>query len=75
MLDKEEAMEKLEEEDANGDGKLTFEELLDKQYGYTMEDVANLQAGKSDADEEGAYDVSIIILISYTFFFFFFSFL
>ena len=26
MLDKEEAMEKLEEEDGNADGKLTFEE-------------------------------------------------
>ncbi|RUS85153.1 hypothetical protein EGW08_007057 [Elysia chlorotica] len=57
MLDKEEAMEKLEEEDGNSDGKVTFEELLDKQYGYTMEDVANLQAGEHGPDEEGVHDL------------------
>ena len=59
MLDKEEAMEKLEDEDGNADGKLTFEELLDKQYGYTMEDVSRLKAGDLDEeDDEDVYGVS-----------------
>ncbi|GFR89648.1 reticulocalbin-2-like Protein [Elysia marginata] len=55
MLDKEEAMEKLEEEDSDQDGKLTFDELLDKQYGYTREDVEKLKAGEHGDDEEDVY--------------------
>lgn len=58
MLDKEEAMEKLEEEDSNADGKLTFDELLDKQYGYTREDVENLKTG--DGDEENEDTLNLI---------------
>uniref|UniRef100_A0A0B7B4B9 Reticulocalbin-3 n=1 Tax=Arion vulgaris TaxID=1028688 RepID=A0A0B7B4B9_9EUPU len=52
MLDREEAMEKLEDEDENNDGKVTFDEILHKQYGYSEEDLEDVQ--KEAEDDDGA---------------------
>ncbi|CAG5127492.1 unnamed protein product [Candidula unifasciata] len=59
MLDREEAMEKLEDEDENGDGKVTFAEILQKQYGYTEEDLADVQ--KEEEEDEGGSNVFQLI--------------
>jgi Ca2+-binding EF-hand superfamily protein len=58
MLDSEEAMEKLEDEDENKDGKVTFAEMLHKQYGYSEEDLADVQ---KEEEEEGGTDVFQLI--------------
>ncbi|BFZ16744.1 hypothetical protein BsWGS_19784 [Bradybaena similaris] len=53
MLDREEAVEKLEDEDENGDGKVTFSEILQKEYGYTEDDLADVQKEEQE-DESGS---------------------
>lgn len=53
MLDREEAMEKLQEEDENGDKKVTFAEILGKRHGYGEEDLPlleNYERGDEDVD-------------------------
>ncbi|GFO42632.1 reticulocalbin-2-like protein [Plakobranchus ocellatus] len=45
MLDREEAMEKFGEDDDNADGKVTLDELFEKQYGYTAAELAQRKSG------------------------------
>ena len=47
-MDREEAAEKFQEDDENSDGKITFEELVHKQFGYTQDDLKDL----NDKEEE-----------------------
>lgn len=42
-LDQDEALEKFDEEDDNKDGKLSWEEYLDKAYSFSGEDVENMR--------------------------------
>ncbi|XP_059140269.1 reticulocalbin-2-like [Physella acuta] len=51
MLDREEALDKLKDDDENGDGKITFGEILHKQFGYTESDLADLE--NIEKEEEG----------------------
>ncbi|CAL1532728.1 unnamed protein product [Lymnaea stagnalis] len=57
MLDREEAMEKLEEEDENGDQKITFAEILHKQYGYSEGDLDDMLKHEMDEEETDVYQV------------------
>ncbi|XP_055886146.1 reticulocalbin-2-like [Biomphalaria glabrata] len=59
MLDREEAMEKLQEEDENGDKKVTFAEILGKRHGYGEEDLPLLENY-----ERGDEDVDVLELIN-----------
>lgn len=58
LIDNEEAVEKVEEDDENKDGKVTFAEIAKKHYGYTEEDLIKLKEEhgddleKSEGDEE-----------------------
>nr|KAG5714038.1 hypothetical protein BaRGS_020366 [Batillaria attramentaria] len=49
-LDREEAHEKFEEEDADKDGQVTLEEYLEKYYGYTLQDVDDMRKNAKDAE-------------------------
>lgn len=61
MLDREEAVEKLEDEDENGDGKVSFSEILQKQYGYTEDDLADVQK-EEEEDESGSNVFQVLTL-------------
>ena len=52
LVDREEAAEKFQEDDENKDGKITFEEIVHKQFGYTAEDLKDLKEGKEDEDKD-----------------------
>lgn len=55
-LDREEAIEKFEEEDINKDGQVTFDEYLDKNFGFTPEDVEELREAANKAKAGGGND-------------------
>jgi len=53
LLDREEALDKFKDDDENKDGKVTFAEIMGKMYGYTEEelkDVENAEKSEDDAD-------------------------
>ncbi|KAH9523717.1 Reticulocalbin-2 [Bulinus truncatus] len=58
MLDREEAREKLEEEDENGDKKVTFGEILKKRHGYGEDELPLME--QYEKDEEGSDVIELI---------------
>jgi len=58
IVDHEEATERLAEDDKNNDGKVTLAEILEKQYGYSEEDIERFEKDvKADEDDEDAAEV------------------
>lgn len=55
MLDAEEALDKYKEEDEDKDGKVTFAEILHKQYGYKEEELKELEKMESEDEESEIY--------------------
>ncbi|XP_005107699.1 reticulocalbin-2 [Aplysia californica] len=59
LLDHEEAMERWNNEDEDGDGKLTFSEILNKQFSVTEEELSEME----NADEEEK-DTDVLQLVA-----------
>jgi len=62
IVDHEEATERLAEDDKNEDGKVTLAEILEKQYGYSEEDLASFQKdAKEDEDDDDAAETAAML--------------
>jgi len=51
LLDREEALDKFKDDDENKDGKVTFAEIMGKMYGYTEEDLKNVENAEKPEDD------------------------
>jgi len=62
IVDREEAAERMAEDDGNKDGKVTLAEIYDKQYGHTLEEVEEMQKEGTKPSDEAEMDVLDVIL-------------
>lgn len=57
IVDREEANERMHEDDGNEDGMLTFAEIVDKQYGYKEGDMKDLEAAEEGHEDHDMWKV------------------